>query len=690
MGSFRNAVAVRSSAAIPSLEHSQFLLYLGWQSLAPLAPLVLKWLIDVILPSRRIGLLIIAVGLIFVCHQGRAVLTSLGSYLTMLAAQRLAIDMRLRLLRHLDTLSPNYHEGTPVGASMYPLTEPIDEISYFGSDLLPAILRTFIATVLTFGTMLILNARMTLAVLPLIPLFLAARKHFRHRLENDSETVQQNQIAWSSFLQEHLSSIVAVQLLRQERRQEREAFRLLGTSVRSLNRLFRTGVSFTFYTSLTIGMAMSAVVGYGGWSVLTGAMTVGGLVAFYTYVTQLFEPLSGAAETYVRAQKTFASIRRVQAVLALQPAITDCPTASKFSLNRSWTIELADVSFGYSRNRALLSIPLLSIRAGEHVAVVGENGAGKSTLAKILARLYDVDSGSISIAGHDVRKIAIESLREHVCYAPPHPILFDTTLASNLRLGKVTASDAELEQVVQNVGLTTWVSALHGGFTYKVGPGGSRLHGGTETKHLGIGRAILQQPRILILDEATSSLDAALEQQLLSNLHNFLPESTIIVISHRLSALLCVERVIIPEAGHVVEDASPAVLLQNGDLVRGCSAQAHLLQIWHNTSNKLSYCAMTGPRAEAHRRLYEIAESQQRFFTTKQAKAAGLAENAPRITSMLATGFVSTEASIGLRCSLRQTIPTWRSGPSGPETAAKKPRESTATRPHSACGSCRM
>ncbi|HWO38743.1 MAG TPA: ABC transporter ATP-binding protein, partial [Candidatus Acidoferrum sp.] len=531
--------------------------------LALSAPLVLKWLIDVVLPGRRVGPLIGAVGLIFLCYQGRAVLTGLGGYLTMRAAQRLALDMRLGLLRHFDTLSADYHEGTPVGESMYPLKEPIDEISYFGSDLLPAILRTLMATLLTLGTMLLLNARMTLAILPLIALFLVARRHFRDRLENDSDTVQQNQVAWSSFLQEHLSSMVAIQLLRQERRQERTAFRLLGASLRSFNRLFRSGVLFTFCTSLTIGLAMSAIIWYGGWSVLTGAMTVGGLVAFYTYVTQMFDPLSGAAEIYVRAQKTFASIRKVQDVLALQPAITNSPTAIKFPQNHPWTIELADVSFGYSRNRGLLSIPRLHILAGEHVAIVGENGGGKSTLAKLLARLYNADSGSVSIAGHDVREIEIESLRKHVCYAPPHPILFDTTLASNLRLGKVSASDSELDQVVNEVGLAAWVSTLDGGLNNRIGPGGSRLSGG-QRQRLGLGRAILQRPRILILDEATSSLDAASEQQLLSNLHKTLPGSTIIVISHRLSALNGVRRVIVFEAGRVVEDASPAVLARNG------------------------------------------------------------------------------------------------------------------------------
>jgi ATP-binding cassette, subfamily B, bacterial len=530
--------------------------------LALLSPLVLKWMIDVVLPSRSVGLLIGAVVLLFLCHQGRAVLTTVGGYMTMLAAQRLALALRLELLRHLDTLSADYHEGTSVGASMYPLKEPIDEISYLGSDLVPSILRTLLATVLTLGTMLILNPRMTLAIVPLIPVFVLTRKHFRNKLERDANTVQHNQVAWSSFLQEHVSSIVAIQLLRRERRQERAALHLLGTSVRSLARLFRTGFSFTFFTSLTIGLAMSSVIGYGGWSVLEDTLTVGGLVAFYTYLAQLFEPLSGLAEIYARTQKTFASIRRVQGVLALEPTINNCRTAIKFPQDRPWTIELADVCFGYPRRDGLLCIARLEIAAGEHVAIVGENGAGKSTLAKLMARLYDVDSGSISVAGCDVREIEIESLREHVCYVPPHPVLFDTTLSANLRLGKGTASDAELRGVLDHVGLATWACGLQEGLNQRIGPGGHQLSGG-QRQRLGIGRAILQRPRILILDEATSSLDAGSEQQLLGSLRRILPRTTVVVISHRLSALHCVDRVIVLEAGHIVGDDMPIALLAN-------------------------------------------------------------------------------------------------------------------------------
>jgi ABC-type multidrug transport system fused ATPase/permease subunit len=531
--------------------------------LALLAPLVLKWLIDVILPNRQIGLLIAAVGLVFLCHQGRAVLASVGGYLSMLAGEQLALRIRLRVLRHLDSLSADYHERTPVGASMYPLKEPIDEISCFGSDLLPCILRMLMSVILTLATMLTLNARMTLAVLPLIPVFLVARKHFRDRLEDSSNGLQLNRVAWGSFLQEHLSSIVGLQLLGQERRRERIAFHLLGSTVRSYKRLFQNGFWFTFCTNLAIGLAMSAVVGLGGWSVCVGSLSVGGLVAFYTYLTQLFEPLSGAAETYVRAQKTFASIRQVRAVLALQPAIRTCPTAIRFPENRPWKIEVADLAFAYPGSPALLSIPHLDIRVGEHLAIAGENGAGKSTLAKLLARLYEVNAGSIRVAGHDLRTIALESLREHVCYVPPHPILFDTTLANNLRLARAAASDAALEEVLESVGLTPWMGTLQEGLRHRIGPGGSCLSGG-QRQRLGIARSILQRPRILILDEATSSLDARSEQQLFEGLYQILPGSTIVIISHRLSAVQCVGRVIVLEAGHVVEDASPASLLKSG------------------------------------------------------------------------------------------------------------------------------
>ena len=215
-------------------------------------------------------------------------------------------------------------------------------------------------------------------------MFLVARQHFRTKLSRGSDTVQQNLIAWNAFLEEHISSVLSIQLLGRKRHQERRAFHLLARTTRSHLALFKTGVWFTVWTSLAVVCAMSAVIGYGGWGVLTGTLSLGSLVAFYSFVTQLFDPLSGAAELYARAQRTFASIRQLQGVLALRPSITEGPAAVNFP-KEHWELEFEAVEFGYGQENVLV-VPSFQIRAGEKIAIMGENGAGKSTLARLIPR----------------------------------------------------------------------------------------------------------------------------------------------------------------------------------------------------------------------------------------------------------------------------------------------------------------
>jgi ABC-type bacteriocin/lantibiotic exporter with double-glycine peptidase domain len=184
---------------------ASFLCITAGSLLALLSPLLLKWLIDGIIPQRRIGLLLIAVALIFFGHQGRVALTSLGSYLMLSASQKMGLTLRVRLLNHLDTLSADYYEQTPVGTVMYPLKEPIEEISHFGSDLLPAILRMLLTTAFTLAAMSELSPALTLTVVPLIPVFLVTRQYFRKKLATDADAAQNDSLAWSNFLEEHLS-----------------------------------------------------------------------------------------------------------------------------------------------------------------------------------------------------------------------------------------------------------------------------------------------------------------------------------------------------------------------------------------------------------------------------------------------------------------------------------------------------
>ena len=535
---------------------ASFLCITAGSLLALLTPLVLKWVIDRLIPQRQPGLLLLAAGLIFLGYQLRMALTSLGGYLMLTAAQRLALTLRMSLLGRLDTLSAEYYEDTPVGSVMYPLKEPIEEVSYFGSDLLPAILRMFLTASFTLATMFVLSPVLTLAVLPLVPVFLVARQHFRRRLATNADTVQINRLAWSTFLEEHLSSVIAIQLLGQEKRQERRAFRLLAHGVRSQQELFATSIWFAVWGSMAVVLAMCAVIAYGGEMVLSGILSVGGLVAFYGLVTQLFDPLSGAADLYARAQKTFASIRQLKSGLELQPSVNNAAAPVCLSREHSPQIDFTEVGFGYRRQKQMLCIPSLRILPGEQVAIAGENGAGKSTLAKLIARLYDPDSGSIRIGNVDIRNIRLKDLRHYVCYLPRDPVLFDGTLSSNLRFVRAAASDDELQEAICSVGLSQFITTLPDGLRQRIGPRGCQLSGG-QRQRIALARAIVQQPRILILDEATSCLDPSSERLVLGNIRRSFISSTLIVISHRPSTFSIFSRLLILSRGEIVEDGNP-------------------------------------------------------------------------------------------------------------------------------------
>jgi len=532
--------------------------------LALITPLVLGHLIDKVLPQRQLGSLIRMVLLLLLSYQGRSVLTSMGGYVTLAAAQRMALRLRLAVLRHMNGLSADYFDKIPPGAAIYPLKEPIEEIAYFGTELFPSTLRTILTLAFTLIAMLWLSVGLTAIVVPLVPFFLILRQHFRHQITVCSDRVHGERRTFTSFVQEHFSSIMAIQLLGAEKRQERKAFLLLGRIARSQQKLFMAGVCFTVSTALAVALAMSVVIGYGGWSVFAGSLTVGNLVAFYGLVTQLFDPLSSAAETYARAQKTFGSIRQVQQVFELAPCITDCSHPISLADGHSWQVDITALRFRYERHRGNLHIPSLRILAGEQVAVVGENGCGKSTMAKLMIRVYDVGAGSIRLGGKDVRAIQLASLRRWVCYMPRDPVLFGGTLAASLRFVKPGASQDELRHVLECAGLSAFMARLEGELGHEIGPGGYQLSGGQRQK-LAIARALLQRPRILILDEATSCLDPVSEERVLRNVRRHLPASTLIVISHRLSTVCTFPRVLILAQGKIVADGNPEHLITRCD-----------------------------------------------------------------------------------------------------------------------------
>jgi ABC-type bacteriocin/lantibiotic exporter with double-glycine peptidase domain len=219
-------------------------------------------------------------------------------------------------------------------------------------------------------------------------------------------------------------------------------------------------------------------------------------------------------------------------------------------------LEFTEVEFGYARQENVLRIPSLRIAAGEKIAIAGENGAGKSTLARLITRLYDVQSGSIQVGGIDIRNVELKALRRCICYLPRDAVLFDGTLASNLRFVRPGASDRELHEAIQLSELVELVEALTEGLHQRIGPDGCQLSGG-QRQRLAIARALLQKPHILILDEATSCLDPTSETLILRNVSDHLSASTMIVVSHRASTLSAFSRILVLSGGRIVDDLGP-------------------------------------------------------------------------------------------------------------------------------------
>jgi subfamily B ATP-binding cassette protein MsbA len=494
-------------------------------------PLIVRFLIDQVIPNRRISWLPLIAGAFFVTYMGRLGFDSLSAMLNFRAVQKMTFRSRLRLLRHLQRLSAEYHDNRPLGDTLHRLQVDVDQVATLSGEVIPSVLRMVTVFTLVMTTMLVINYRLTAIVLPLIPVFILVRRRFHDRLRQASDSVQEQSGKMIGFLEEHLSSIVQVQLLSCEQREARRFARLSGSAVRAQVRRRATELFFSSALYLIIILGIASVLCYGGYQVIVGTLTAGGLVAFYGYTLQLFIPLYGVVDIYSKLQRAAASVRRLMEITEADAILRDRPDALTLDVT-SGAVELKDVSFSYHPDRPVLEAISLRVNPGERVALAGRSGNGKSTIARLVARLYDARTGTVLVEGNDVRDIKLKSLRSSVIFVPQDPVLFDVTLRENLLYGNPQATADELDRVTKLAQLETLIDRLPKGLDESLGPRGNRLSGG-ERQRVALARALLQHPKILILDECTSALDELTEQRLLSNLHHHLEGVTTIIISHR-------------------------------------------------------------------------------------------------------------------------------------------------------------
>ena len=519
---------------------------IGASILALLDPLIVRFLIDEVIPGRRVNWLPLVAAAFFFTYMGRLGFDSLAGILNFRAAQKMTYRSRLSLLRHLQRLSAEYHDNTPPGDTLHRLQMDVDQVATLTSEVIPVLLRTTTIFTLVMTTMFILNYRLTIVVLPLIPVFILVRRQFQDRLRHASDSVQERSGKLIGFLEEHLSSIVQVQLLSCEQREARRFAGISSDVVRAQMKRRGTELFFSSVLYLIIVAGMAGVLSYGGYQVMTGALTAGGLVAFYGYTLQLFIPLYGVVDIYAKVQRVAASARRLIEIREAKAILRD----GAVRVEDPAVVELKDVCFSYDSERPVLNAVSLRVNRGERVALAGTSGNGKSTIAKLVARMYDARAGTVFLDGTDVRDFKLKSLRSAVIFVPQDPVLFDVTLRDNLLYGNPYASEDELERVTKLAQLDVLINRLPKGLDESLGPRGNRLSGG-ERQRVALARALLQHPKVLILDECTSALDEITEKRLLTALDQHLHDVTTIIISHRPYPISWANRVVHVNHGHV-------------------------------------------------------------------------------------------------------------------------------------------
>jgi ABC-type bacteriocin/lantibiotic exporter with double-glycine peptidase domain len=457
---------------------------------ATIDPLLMRTLIDRALPQRNLRWALELAGAIGLCYVGRSALGAAGSMVNFSIAQQCVRDLRVALLDQMNRLSPDYHEQTPTGEKLTRIEHDVDEIANLGADTANQSVRAILFFSLNLAMMARLNLLMTLTVLPLMPLFAIVQRRFSFLLKTRAEEARSKVGLATSILTEHLAAVPQIQFLGAEEASAQRAVTAWDGMLQTQRIQRQTQIGFSLSIGAILAASILVVLAFGSAKVLAGALTIGGLVAFYTYGTRVFEPISSAMDLYSRLQSVGASIGRVREILDLEPKVRDTGTKHLESSSLTYGIEIQDVSFSYGRKAALNSVTL-RIVAGEHIAIIGASGSGKSTLARLLVRVADPDSGGILLEKQPLTDYTLGSIRSAVCYVPQQPVLFQGTIRENLLCANPRASHEDMIRAMQAAQLAAVLSQLPGGLDTSLGPGAISLSGG-ERQRLAVARSLLR------------------------------------------------------------------------------------------------------------------------------------------------------------------------------------------------------
>jgi ABC-type multidrug transport system fused ATPase/permease subunit len=473
--------------------------------------------------------------------------------------QKVLLELRRRVFRHFQRLDIRFHDRYTSGRVVSRSTNDVEAIQ----DMLETGFDSLITAVLTLvGTavlLVVLDVKLGLMCLAAFPLLVGLVWWFRTESAKTYRKVRESAALVIVQFVETMTGIKAVQAYRREPRNQ-EIFEDIADEYREINeKTFKLLAIFMPGVKLVGNVTTGVVLLYGGYRVLHGEMTIGTLTAFLLYLRMFFEPMQEISQFFNTFQSASSALEKLAGVLAERPGIEDPADPVRLDRVRG-EIAFSNVEFEYTEGRPVLPGLNLDVPAGQTVALVGTTGAGKTTIAKLIARFYDPTSGAVTLDGVDLRDLSQSELRRHVVMVTQENFMFDGTVADNIRFGKPEATDEEVRAAAVAVGADRVVATLPDGYDTDVAKRGGRLSAG-QRQLVAFARAFLADPAVLILDEATSSLDIPSERMVQRALETVLSERTALVIAHRLSTVEIADRVLVLEHGRIVEDGPPAELI---------------------------------------------------------------------------------------------------------------------------------
>jgi ATP-binding cassette subfamily B protein len=527
-----------------------------------LEPLLLRAVIDGsggVTAERR--LLLGIVGLALLCLL-RETLNALSSWLTWRTRMRVQYAILDSTVDRLHALSVEYHQTKSVGATMARLDRGVQGLvaafSELAFNLLPSVVFLILAAIL----MLRLDWRLSIIILILVPLPAAVGVWAAPVQTNRDRRLLDRWSRIYARFNEVLSSIATVKSFAMENAEKQRFMRHVGEA----NQLVVKGVGFDARVGaaqqMLIGLARVAVIAYGGYAALHGSMTIGTLLAFLGFLGGLFGPVQGLTNLYQTLDRASVSLETVFSILDSPERVTDRPGAETVTTLRG-DVSFENVGFGYLAGRPVLTDISFRIHTGQTVALVGPSGGGKTSIASLLQRLYDPDDGIVRIDGVDVRGLVQTSLRRQIGVVSQDPILFNESVRANIAYGRPDADQQAIEEAARAANAHDFIQRLPAGYETEVNDRGSLLSGG-QRQRIAIARALLTNPSIVILDEATSGLDAESEALVQEALARLLAGRTTLVIAHRLSTVVRADRILVIHDGRIAEAGTHAELLATG------------------------------------------------------------------------------------------------------------------------------